>query len=382
MPSRAKKFAAAGIVAAGVVFVVALFALGLTPKDAADRDFIGYWATGQQLAHRANPYDVAAMLRLERTAGYSAAIPRMTPSPPVAFLLLLPLGWMSAKVGLIAWLLAQMGCVGLSLWMTWRVFAGTGGRPGSRLHLAGLMFAPVLACLEAGQIGIFFLLGMMVFLVFHERRPAIAGAGLLVCALKPHLFLPLALVLGLWMLGHRKAGAKILAGFLGLMAVNVAVTLWLDPQVWSQYAAMLRISGIEDRLTPTLGEGLREILGPHVVWLQWVPEMVGCAWAVAYFWRRRAHWNWLDEGLRVLLVGVVCTPYEWLTDEAVVLPAVLAGMFRAEARGRSLVPIAVAGTVALVEVLAGVKLTGWGYVWTPLAWLGWYIYATGGTRKA
>lgn len=372
--SPARKLAAAAIVAAGVTFVLVLFAVGLTPKDAAERDFIGYWATGQQLAHHANPYDAAAMLRLEQTAGYSAAIPRMTPSPPVAFLLLLPLGWLGAKAGLIAWLLVQMGCVGLSLWMAWRLF----GAPGSRLHLAGLVFAPLLACLEAGQIGIFFLVGMMAFLVFHERRPAVAGAGLLLCALKPHLFLPFVLVLLLWMAMHRAKGARMLAGFFALLALNMAVTLWFDPHVWTQYLAMLRISGIEDRLTPTLGEGLRVLLGPHVAWLQWVPEMVGSAWAVAYFWRRRAGWNWLDDGLRVLLVGVVCTPYEWLTDEAVVLPAVLAGMFQAEARGRSLVPIAVAGTVALVELMAGVPITGWGYVWTPLAWLGWYVFATWG----
>lgn len=360
--------------AAGVVFVLVLFSVGLTPKDAADRDFIGYWATGQQLAHHANPYDAAAMMRIEQSAGYSLAVPRITPSPPVAFLLLLPLGWMGAKWGLIAWLLVQMGCVGLCLWMTWRLF----GQPGSRLHLAGLLFAPVLACLEAGQIGIFFLLGMMVFLAHHEKRPALAGAGLLLCALKPHLFLPFLLVLLLWMALHRAKGTWILAGFFAFLAVNTTVTLWFDPHVWSQYLAMMHASGIENRLTPTLGEGLREIFGLQVVWLQWVPEMVGCVWAVVYFWNRRANWNWLDEGLRVLLVGVVCTPYEWLTDEAVVLPAVLAGMFRAEARGRSLIPIAVVGVVALVEVLAGVPITGWGYVWTPLAWLGWYVYAAGG----
>lgn len=381
--------------AAGFLFVLVLFSLSLTAKDAADRDFIGYWATGQQLVHHANPYDAAAMMRLEQAQGYSLAAPRMTPSPPVAFLLLLPLGWMGAKIGLIAWLMVQMGCVGLSLWMIWLLFGRPGGqtgaqagsqtgaqsgaRTGSRMHFAGLLFAPVLACLEAGQIGIFFLLGMMVFLVFHERRPALAGAGLLLCALKPHLFLPFVLVLLLWMMLNRAKGARMLAGFAAFLALNTAVTLWFDPHVWPQYLAMLHGSGIENRLTPTLGEGLRMLFRQHGLWLQWVPEAIGCAWAVEYFWRRRARWSWLDEGLRVLLVGVVCTPYEWLTDEAVVLPAVVAGMFRAEARGRSLIPLLLAGTVALIEVMAGVPITGWGFVWTPLAWLGWYVYATWGT---
>ncbi|MGB6974886.1 MAG: glycosyltransferase family 87 protein [Terracidiphilus sp.] len=364
--------------AAGFLFVLGLFSLNLTAKDAADRDFIGYWATGQQLAHHANPYDAAAMMRMEQAQGYTLAAPRMTPSPPVAFLLLLPLGWMGAKAGLILWLMVQMGCVGLSVWMLWRLF----GKPGSRLHFAGLLFAPVLACLEAGQIGIFFLLGMMVFLRFHEKRPAAAGAGLLLCALKPHLFLPFVLVLLMWMAMNRAKGARMVAGFLAFLALNMAVTLWFDPHVWPQYLSMLHGSNIGNRLTPTLGEGLRMLFGQHVVWLQWVPEVIGCAWAVVYFWRRRARWSWRDEGLRVLLVGVVCTPYEWLTDEAVALPAVIAGMYRAESAGRSLIPILLAGTVALIELMAGVPITGWGFVWTPLAWLGWYAFATHGTQRA
>ncbi|HVC46801.1 MAG TPA: glycosyltransferase family 87 protein [Terracidiphilus sp.] len=378
VPSRGRKIAAAAIVAAGFLFVLGLFTVSLTAKDAADRDFIGYWATGQQLVRHANPYDAAAMMRLERAEGYSLSLPRITPSPPVAFLLLLPLGWMGAKAGLIAWLMAEMGCVGLCVWLLWRLF----GTPGSRLQFAGFLFAPVLACLEAGQIGIFFLLGMTVFLCFHRTRPALAGAALLLCALKPHLFLPFVLVLLLWMLLNRAQGVRIMAGFLAFLALNTAVTLWFDPHVWTQYIAMLHGSGIENRLTPTLGEGLRFLFGLHAVWLQWVPEAVGCAWALVYFWRRRSRWSWLEEGLRVLLVGVVCTPYEWLTDEAVVLPAVVAGMFRADAAGRSLIPLLLAGTVALVEVMAGVPITGWGYVWTPLAWLGWYIYAARGAQRA
>jgi len=38
----------------------------LTGKIAGARDFVVYWATGQQLAHHANPYETEAMGRLER----------------------------------------------------------------------------------------------------------------------------------------------------------------------------------------------------------------------------------------------------------------------------------------------------------------------------
>ena len=36
----------------------------------ARRDFITYWATGQQLVHHGNPYDPDAVSRIERDAGF------------------------------------------------------------------------------------------------------------------------------------------------------------------------------------------------------------------------------------------------------------------------------------------------------------------------
>ena len=50
-------------------------------------------------------------------------------------------------------------------------------------------------CLQAGQISIVFLFGVVLFLLFYESRPWLAGAALVPCALKPHLFLPFAIVL-------------------------------------------------------------------------------------------------------------------------------------------------------------------------------------------
>src|SRR5450631_3715689 len=131
IPWRA--LAAASIVAAGFCFVVAVYFVGLSDKNAADRDYIGYWAAGQQLAHGANPYDSAATLQLERAVGYMGDRPRLTPSPPVALLLVLPLGYFSAKNGLILWLVLQIACLSISIWILWLLH----GRPTTRLHLFG-----------------------------------------------------------------------------------------------------------------------------------------------------------------------------------------------------------------------------------------------------
>src|ERR1035441_8107262 len=51
----------------------------LTDDYAGQRDFVTYWSSGHQLAHRADPYDGPAILLLERSVGYSADTPRSVP---------------------------------------------------------------------------------------------------------------------------------------------------------------------------------------------------------------------------------------------------------------------------------------------------------------
>jgi hypothetical protein len=372
--SRWRVVAAACIVAAGLSFVVGLFVVGLTAKNASQRDFIQYWAAGQQLIHHANPYDFDAILQLERTVGLEGNVPKISFSPPVAFFLVLPLGLVGAKTGLILWLLVQLGCLILSVRILWIV----DGRPASGLHFTGIAFAPALACLMAGQLGIFFLLGISIFLLLHESHPFISGAVLLPCSLKPHLFLPCAIVLVLWAI-HRRA-FRIPAGFSIALLASCALTLSFDRHVWTEYFQMMPLAGISSVFVPTLSVALRFLLDRNAIWLQYIPELLACAWALWYFQSRRDHWKWSDHGLLVLLVSAVCTPYGFFFDEVVLFPAVLAALYRAEESGRPLLPFALIAGGALCELLMGPGMTTPYYLWTTPAWLGWYLYATRSKR--
>jgi hypothetical protein len=84
----------------------------------------------------------------------------------------------------------------------------------------------------------------------------------------------------------------------------------------------------------------------------------------------------MEQGLLVLLVSAVCAPYAFFYDESMLLPAVLAGIYCAADSRRSLLPLGLIAGVALVEVFANVQITSPYYLWTPLAWLAWYLYAT------
>jgi hypothetical protein len=366
--------AAALIVAAGFSLVLAVYVVNLTDHNASERDFISYWSAGQLLAHHHNPYDFAGVRALETAAGRAPAARLLVMrNPPLAFFLVAPLGHFSPKAGLILWLFLLVGIVLLACFLVWDLH----GRPSSRIHLVGIAFAPVIACMMAGQFGIFLLLGVVLFLVLAKRGAyASAGASLLFCALKPHLFLPLAAVLFLWALRTKKAW-HVWAGFAAAATASCLAAYLLDPWGWSQYAQMARSGEALNDVVPTLGAQLRLVIDPRAVWLQFAPEAAACMWAAWYFWTRREVWDWMDHGLLVLLVGVLCAPYGFLTDEALLLPAILAGLYRSMAAHRAVWPLAVLDGLALAFLAFSVPIVSRGYLWTALAWLVWFAYATG-----
>jgi hypothetical protein len=364
-----RMFVAGCMIAAGAALVTGIYAISLTDKNATERDFIQYWAAEQQLAHGANPYDIGAIFRLEKSVGLDDIAPKVSFSPPIAFFFALPLGYLSAKTGLILWLLLQLACAGASVWVFWFLH----GRPESRFHLLVFGFPPTLACLMAGQLGICFLLDIVLFLYLNKTRPWLAGASLVFCALKPHLFLPCVVVMLLQ--SARKRDFRIVGGFLAALAVSSALTLSLDRHIWTEYFAMMRSTRVLDIFIPTLSVAMRFLLDRNARWLEFVPEAVGCVWAAWYYWSRRERWNWSEDGLLVLMVSALCTPYLWFTDEAILFPAILAGMYRAEKSMRAWILLGLITAVSLIGPLWEIALPSAFYLWTVPAWFAWYLYA-------
>ena len=99
--SLGRKIAAGCILAAGLLFISAIFTVGLAKTNPGGKDFVEYWAAEQALAHHGNPYDAATILATERAVGFKLERPEFWYSPPPGLVLALPLGFVSAKIGLI-----------------------------------------------------------------------------------------------------------------------------------------------------------------------------------------------------------------------------------------------------------------------------------------
>lgn len=363
--SPVRAFAAFSLLALGV----GILALAMSGNNAANRDFVCYWAAGQQLVHHGNAYDGAAILRLERLAGFKDDRPFFMRNPPSAFFLAVPLGFVGVRTGVILWSLALIAALMGSVRMLWTLH----GKPPDRLHLLGYLFPPVLACLLAGQIGIFLLLGVVLFLNFHKTIPYLAGAALLLFALKPHLFLPFGVVLLAWIVSAR--AYRVLAGASLALLGSLVLAFFIDRSAWSHYAQMAAAANLKNEFIPTLSLVFRLAIDRNLSVLQFFPALLTCCWAAWYFLKNRKQWDWMDQGSVLLLISVLVAPYAWFTDETILLPAIFAGLYRLSNAGRSLLPFGCIAAIALLEVLAGVSINSGFYLWTAPAWFLWYLYA-------
>jgi hypothetical protein len=335
---------------------------------AGSRDFVAYWATGQQLVHHANPYDREAMTRIERAAGLSVDGVLLMRNPPWALPLAFPLGFLGLRMAATLWSLALAACLLVSVRLVWLLH----GSPGNRLHWLGYSFTPALICLTMGQTSLFALLGLVLFLRFHGTRPFVAGISLWLCALKPHLFLPFAVVLLAWILTSRSW--RVLAGAAAALAASCAATCCIDPAAWTHYLEMMRAPAIEKEFIPCLSDALRLWLWPQATWLQYLPAALCCAWALAYFWPRRHAWDWTTNGSPLMLVSIVAAPYCFLYDQGLAIPALLDGAYKT--RSRALLAILAYMSILVDVELCGVRITSALYLWTAPVWLAWYLLAS------
>jgi len=350
-----------------------IFAVPIAGNLAASRDFVSYWATGRQLVHRANPNDRDAIKRIESSAGLTVPVVLIMRNPPWALPIAFPLGFLGLRVAAIVWTLLLLACFLYSIHLLRQLY----GSPPNRIHWLAFAFTPALICLTMGQTTLFSLLGLVLFLSLHLRRPFAAGAALWLCALKPHLFLPFAAVLFAWIVISRSY--KLLAGAVAALALSTGAAYVIDPRAWADYIRMMRSPAVENDFIPCLADAARHWLLPSAAWLQYLPAALCSIWALFYFWRRRAHWDWLANGSPLMLVSLLVAPYCWFYDQCLAIPALMDAAYAT--RSRSLLTV-LALMLLLADIeLGSVRVASPLWLWPAPAWFAWYLFARAATAN-
>src|SRR5277367_2861222 len=309
------------ILAAMTITLIGIAVIASIGRHASSNDYVEYWSAGKLFVHGANPYAGSAILALEKSQGFSPDSPLIMLNPPWALFMVAPLGFCPPFIGLILWILIAAGCVLASLMLL--------GIP-SRHRTVAFLFTPVLATFSMQQSSPFLLLGFSLFLRFHRSRPFLAGASLLLMAIKPHLFLVFWTVLLADCVYRRSF--MILAGMTASLAGSSALATLVVPHVWQDYLALMRGSSLDKDFFPTLPTMFRVLIDVRLAWLALVPSVLAIVWGLAYYWSRRSVWNWSRNGMPVMLATVLTSPYGWISDQVVLLPAVASALLSSPRR--------------------------------------------------
>lgn len=346
--------------------------------DLGQRDSICYWATGHLLAEHANPYDEGNALSLERSAGYVEAKPLVLRMPPWSLFLLLPLGVLSAFSAWLVWVGISVAALFVSMRLCRRIYCRDLRR--DLVSIVGYTFAPVLACLVAGQFGLILLLGIALFLWLEPKHPFVAGLCLIFPFAKPHLLVIFWLVLVLYVIQKRRYA--VAAGFFLSFLVAVGIALSFDLSIFQHYRSMIRAESIGTLFVPALSGVLRLVFFRHHFWVQFVPLALSAVWAIPYFLRHRGEWSWQQHAPALFIISMVVTPYSWFTDEVLLLPAILQALawIHRSLKTMSLVSwfliafLAMLNGFLLLIINAKIPFSGGLYFWSSLVWCGWYFY--------
>jgi hypothetical protein len=351
-------------IAAAAIALIGILIVTLASHPAS-KDYIAYWSAGQLLLHHADPYSPAQVFALEKTQGYTAAKPLIMRNPPWGIFLTAPLGSVNAVTGLLFWTIAAVGCILVSLWLL--------GVPPRDRALA-FLFAPAIGSIALGQSSPFLLLGFSLFLRFYRSRPFLAGASLLLLANKPHLFLVFWVVLLVDCVYRRNF--RILVGGASALATGSAFAMWLDPSIWKHYFAMMRASSLNREFFPTASMLFRLLIDPHAVWLLAAPSALAVIWGCWFYGCNRHIWDWRIQGLLLMLVTVLVSPYGWFSDEIVLLPSLIFAFSLPEQKKHSIeILVAINGVALFILLVLQPSINSGAYLWTPAAWLAWYLWA-------
>jgi len=288
------------------------------------RDFVEYWSASRLLLDGGNPYSPHELLNLQQSVGWPEATALMMWNPPWTFPLTLPFAMLSFPAGQFAWLLVHLLIILICTQRLEHLYGSSSGT--CRIEwLVALSFVPTVFVIIIGQISPMVLAGLTAFCVLESKgKRLLAGAALAVISIKPHLLYLFWLALCLWLC--REGHWRIVFGALMAFFLAALLPLYFDRNIYDQYLELYTLEGILqpfDQATPTLRNVFPLLLGRSDRWLQGLPTVIGIAWLLYYWRRRKLHWQWSEELPLVLLVSVTTSFFAWTYDHVVLLPALI-----------------------------------------------------------
>ncbi len=339
-------------------------------------DFILFYTAGHlaQSGSLAHLYDLEAQRAIQQTI---IPNPDFVPGgvlpfnhPPFLVPLMALIVGEDYHASFLRWTVMLLLVLAFCGWMMARLLEETGWErvEGRAIALSGLCFYPLFISMLKGQVTVFLLAGVLLWLWGTlNRRAWMAGVGLALTILKPQIAVPLALPL---LLTRRREGWWFVGTSLALMLASLLMIGW---QGWRDFFGMIlltaqgegfginqrvmyNVTGLVLRLLPGLSPALVRGVG-------WGVFLLVTGWLCWFWWSRRHHITAPHLGLTIIL-ALFSSPHLHFHDLSLLLVPLLVlvavGAAQAE-RGRVV-------AILLLPLSSLLLLTGSlaGGIWLPL----------------
>lgn len=386
--------------ALGLVALAAILLLGVrfgdaylnNPASPRPHDFLQVWAAGRLTLARENPYDAERMFDVQMANRAQAEYASMMWVPPWGLAVAMPVGVLPINVAQLLWVYGQAVLIVACAVVLWRLNGGAVERWWVPAALAAT-FGPVWFQTVGGQYAGVLLLGVVGFLAAHRAdRPILAGAFAALTALKPHLFIPLAI--GLLIDAMRTShGRRVVMGGTAMLALGALAATLANPNIWSQYFAATTgpgsdlAPGLRDWFNPTIQAWMRQSLSGRPFWVQCVPAALGALGFAIYWWKCGSPERWPQVLPWVVPLGLLIAPYgSWACDLTLLLVPVVAVAVRLDScewsirnRWTLIALYAAANLVMVVMIFAQLKQEY--YVWVAPVLIGCLLWGWTSVRS-
>jgi hypothetical protein len=334
-----------------------------------EMDFMGYWSSTYLFHNGENPYSADLMTAVQQTKVQSTLdVTIMAWNPPILFVFLLPLAWMSFTTAKFVWLLVNMTLIITAGLMLTRIYLP---HTSPRVRLTFLVFAigfpAVIAGLYMGQVTFLVFWGLVLCITLIRKEQWFwAGAVLIFTAIKPHIIVLSVIYLLVYMARHRKW-----QGWIGLALASVTcliVIFLFRPGILHDLQGETVVASVP-WATSTIG-GLISYLGfsdlPRYLIFLLLP--------LPFLLAKYSETFSLESSVALLiLITVPTTIFGWSYDQTILLipiAQVFDWLSRSKHRLPMIVCIACAMAINYYQRLVVINDTY--YVWVPLFW--WIIY--------
>lgn len=247
------------LIVIGLFFCLTALWRASSTSSLGSSDFFGYWSATHLIAHGENPYDIDSMREVQRNIPTGLEEVIMAWNPPLLFVFLLPLGWLSFSCAKFIWLAVNIGVFLTAALMLAQLYIPATRATARLLFLIFAVFMPqAISSLFMGQVTFLVYFGLVLSLVFlSKERVFWAGAALIFTLIKPHLVVLALVYLFVWMARKRQFigwVGLVLAGLICMVILFSIRPLWVMDLIGE-----LKISPV-NWFTPTVG-GLMSYLG-------------------------------------------------------------------------------------------------------------------------